>query len=302
MELTWVLKIRLAAAAVLGIIIIGFLAFPLVNQPDPYTVISLTAGQFTIEAVLTLAALALVCGVLGFFASWPYGKEIGIFAVPFGLAIWAIRTGSVANLLQSNPSFVQRMDIYNGLKWEPLFWLFIVMLGFVGVHICQMIFKPEHKPLPHITKKEQKLNVYVRVVVAIFASVVFGKVCISIFTQDITFMVRNLGSFVGQPIKGQIVFGVFIAFLITAFIITKFLDLSYIWPIIATAFVTPLAVYTSLSKDALEYLIEAYPANVFTDASLAVLPIQVVAFGSIGAITGHWTALRYMYWREHELD
>ena len=115
-------------------------------------------------------------------------------------------------------------------------------------------------------------------------------------------MERNVGSFVGQPVVAQIVFGVFIAFLITAFLITKFLDLSYIWPIIATAFVIHLAVLTSLSKDALEYLVEAYPANVFPDAALAVLPIQIVAFGTIGAITGYWTALRYMYWQEHEID
>ncbi|MHC4271433.1 MAG: hypothetical protein ACYST2_03875 [Planctomycetota bacterium] len=300
MELTWVLKIRLIAAAILGIIIIGFLAFPLVRQPDPYSVISLTAGQFTIEAVLTLAALALVCGILGFFASWPYGKEIGIFAVPFGLAVWAMRTGSVANIIQSNPSLDQRIKIYNGFIWEPLFWLLIVLLGFVGVHICQMIFKPVHGPIPHITKKEQKLGIYVRVVVAVLASIVIGKVCVSIFAQDVTFMVRNVGSLVGQPAMAQIVFAVFLAFLITAFIITKFLDLGYIWPIIATAFVIPLAVFTS--KNSMESVVGTFPANVFPDASLAVLPVQVVAFGSIGAITGYWTALRYMYWREHELE
>ncbi|MHC4132366.1 MAG: hypothetical protein ACYSSP_09825 [Planctomycetota bacterium] len=302
MELTWVLKIRLAAAAVLGIVIIGFLAFPLVQQPDPYSVISLTAGRFTIEAVLTLAALALVCGILGFFASWPYGKEIGIFAVPSGLSVWAIRTGSVANLIQSAPLFEQRLKIYNSMKWEPLFWLIIVLLGFVGVNICQMIFKPEHRPVPHITKKEQKLNVYVRIVVAVLASIVFGKICISVFVQDVTFVERNLGTFVGQPVVAQIVFGVFIAFLITAFLVTKFLDLGYIWPIIATAFVIPAAVVTSLSKSMMESLVEAFPANVFPDAALAVLPVQIVAFGTIGAIAGYWTALRYMYWREHEID
>jgi hypothetical protein len=300
LELTWVLKIRLTAAAVVGIIIIGFLAWPLVQPPSPYNVI--TFGQLTVEAVFTLAALALVCGILGFFATWPFGKEIGIFAVPFGLAIWALRTGSVANLIQANPSIEQRIQIYNALKFEPLFWLAIVMLGFAGVYICQMIFKPEHGPLPHITRSKQKLNTYLRMAIALVASIVLGKACISVFAQDVPFIVRNLGRFVGQPVIGQIVFGVFIAFGITGFVVTKFLDLGYMCPIIATAFVTPFAVYTSLSKNVLQELVDTFPANVFPDAALAVLPIQIVAFGTIGAITGYWTALRYMYWREHEIE
>jgi hypothetical protein len=302
LELTWVLKIRLAAAAVLGIVIIGILAFPLVEPADPYSVISLTAGQFTIEAVLILAALALVCGVLGFFVSWPHGKEIGIFAVPFGLSVWAIRTGSVANLIQSNPAVGQRHQIFAALKWEPLFWLAIVFLGFAGVYICQLIFKPENKLLPVTVKKEQKLNVYLRIVIALSLSVLLGKVCIDIFAQDVTFLIRHLGHFTGQPAIGQIVFGVFVSFLIVGFVVKKFLDLSYFWPIIATAFVTLFAVITSLSKTSLENLAENFPANFFPNVALAVLPIQLVAFGTIGAIAGYWSALRYQYWREHELE
>ena len=302
MELTWVLRIRLAAAAVLGIVIIGFLAWPLVEPPDPFGAVSLTAGQFTIEAFLTLIGLGLVCGVLGFFASWPHGKEIGIFAVPFGLAVWAIRTGSVSNLVQSNPGLEQRLKIYSILKWEPLMWLAMVLLGFAGVYICQMIFNPPKRPLPHITKAAQKLNIYLRTVIGLAVSIVFGKFCVSVFTQDVSFPNRYLGNFVGQPVIGQIVFGVFIAFLIVAFLLKKFLDVGYIWPIVATAFVTHFAVYTSLSTNVLESLVESYPANVFSDAALAVLPVQMVAFGTIGAITGYWAALRYMYWREHEIE
>jgi hypothetical protein len=302
LELTWVLRIRLAAAAVLGIVIIGFLAWPLVEPPGPFGVVSLTAGQFTIEAFLTLIGLGLVCGVLGFFASWPHGKEIGIFAVPFGLAVWAIRTGSVSNLIQSNPGLEQRLKIYSILKWESLMWLAMVLLGFAGVYICQMIFNPPKRPFPHITKAAQKLSIYLRIVIGLAVSVVFGKFCVSIFTQDVSFPNRYLGSFVGQPVIGQIVFGVFIAFLIVAFLVKKFLDIGYICPIIATAFVIHFAVYTSLSTNILDSLVESYPANVFSDAALAVLPIQMVAFGTIGAITGYWAALRYMYWREHEIE
>ena len=302
MELTWVLKIRLAAAAVLGIVIIGFLAWPLAAPADPYGLVSLIAGQFTIPAFFVLAVLSVLCGVLGFFASWPYGKEIGIFAVPAGLAVWAIRTGPLASLIQSNPGLEQRLAIYARLKWESFFWLAMVLLGFAAVHVCQLLFKPMKKPLPHMTKNEPKLNDTLRVIIALVVSVVIGKACISVFVQDVTFFDRFFGTFVGSPVIGQVVFGIFVAFLVVGFIVQKFLCLGYIWPIIATAFITLYAVYISMSRDVLERLVESLPANFFSDAALAVLPIQIVAFGTIGAVTGYWAALRYQYWREHELE
>lgn len=302
MELTWVLKIRLAAAAILGVIIIGFLAWPLAAPPDPFGLVSLTAGQFTIPTILILACLSFICGVLGFFASWPYGKEIGIFAVPAGLAVWAIRTGPLASFIQSNPGLEQRLQFYGRLKWESFFWLALVLLGFAAVHICQKVFKPPKKPLPHLTQQETKLHIALRVAIALAVSIVIGKACISIFVQDVPFLDPYLGTFVGRPVIGQVVFGIFVAFLIVGFIVRKFIGLGYIWPIIATAFITFYAVYASLSEDVLERLVERLPANVFSDAALAVLPIQIVAFGTIGAVTGYWAALRYQYWREHELE
>jgi len=74
---------------------------------------------------------------MGYFLSWPYGREIGILAVPAGLSLWAVKTGSIASLIQMNPTVNQRQAIFAAFKWEGLFWLALVAVGFVGVLTAQ---------------------------------------------------------------------------------------------------------------------------------------------------------------------
>ena len=49
------------------------------------------------------------------------------------------------------------------------------------------------------------------------------------------------------------------------------------------------------------YLAQAWPANFFGDVAASILPVQMVAFGALGSVAGYWMAVRYDYWRKHEL-
>ena len=299
-ELSWLMKLRIAAAAAVGVILIGILAWPLAAPSEPFGAVSLLGGDISLSSAITLAGLAILTGLLAYFLSWPYGREIGILAVPAGLAIWAARSGSIAGLMQQNPTLAQRQEIFATLKWEPLFWLAIVAAGFAGVLLAQKI-----RPNPNLSKNSGKPNsrgnIYLNAAAALVGSGFIALFCISIFAQGITMPDSRLGSVVGQPATGQIAFAVLVSFGLAAFVVKKFLNASYIWPTIASAFIAAFAISFYTGQDILQRLAQHSPAVFFSNAAISILPVQMVAFGTLGSIAGYWQAVRYNYWRKHKI-
>jgi hypothetical protein len=292
-ELPWPVKLKVTATLLVGIILIGFLA-PSGTPVEPFGVISVP----TFGGAVTLAGLAVLAGFIGYFLSWPYGREIGILAVPAGLAIWAVRGGNMAELMRLAPTLAQRQVLFAALKWEPIFWLAIVAAGFGGVLVGQKIIA-KLEPNESQEKSDSKANTYLNMLIAVVGSVFIAQFCIGIFAQDVRIPDHRLGSVMAQPAVGQIVFAVLVSFGIAAFLVKKFLDASYIWPIAASALVTGFAVITYIKEDTLQYLVEHHPPIFFSRVVTSILPVQMVAFGVLGSIAGYWLAVRYNYWRKH---
>ncbi len=99
----------------------------------------------------------------------------------------------------------------------------------------------------------------------------------------------------GQPAIGQIIFAVLVSFGLVAFAAKAFLDVSYIWPSIASGLVTALGITIYAKQNLLEHLVESWPAVFFSNPVISILPIQMVAFGTLGSIAGYWLAIRYNY-------
>jgi hypothetical protein len=296
MELSWLMKLRIAAAAAVGIVLIGILAWPLAAPADPLGVVSVLAGGISSSSFIVLAGLAFLSGFIAYFLSWPYGREIGILAVPAGLSIWAVRSGNIAGLIQLKPTLQQRLTLFAALKWEPIFWLAIVAAGFLGVLLAHKII-PRQEKAETQTKSNSNSNTYLNVILALVGSGLIAQLCIRIFAQDV-----RMGALVSQPAIEQIVFAVLVSFGIAAFVVKMFLNVSYIWPIIASAFVTGFAISLYINQGVLQNLIGRYPAVFFSNSGLSILPVQIVAFGTLGSIAGYWLAVRYGYWRKQELN
>jgi len=290
------MKLRIAVACAIGIVLIGVLAWPLAVPSEPFGAVFF--GSMSWGGRVTLLALGFVAGFIGYFLAWPYGREIGILAVPAGLAIWALRSGSMANLLKQHPTLAQRQALFAGLQWEPLIWLAIVGAGFAGVLVGQKI-RSGAKQGETGEKDGSKPNIYLNAAIAVVGSGLIAQFGIRILAQDVTIFDPQLGSVVAQPAVGQIAFAVFVSFGAAAFLVKKFLDAGYIWPTIAGAFVTAFGVSVYVRQDILEHLVGNWPAVFFSNAVVSVLPVQMVAFGTLGSIWGYWLAVRYSYWREH---
>jgi len=345
MELSWLMRLRIAAAAAAGVILVGILCWPMVAPDEPFAPISLLSHTVTPANAGILLVTAFCTGLIAYFLAWPYGRQIAPIAVPAGLAFWALRTGDITTLMQTNPVLAQRYTIFAHLMWEPLFWLALVVAGFAGVLAGQMFipvrdsftepkdkrgdkpWKPDifihlfgailgpilrdkfiarqRKLIERDSKKDTQESrsvaaIILNSLVAIVGSVLLALFIIGILAQDVRLLDNRLGSVIGQPVVAQIMFAVVFSFGLVSFLAAIFLKVGYLCPILSTALINAVAVGLYVKYDVVEYLSSSYPASFFTNSVVFVLPIQMVAFGTLGSIAGYWLAVRYNYWRKHE--
>ncbi|MGB2864522.1 MAG: hypothetical protein WBC05_14435 [Sedimentisphaerales bacterium] len=291
MELSWPMKLRIAAAATIGVLLIGILAWPFA---EPFSAVKAMGSR----GAVVLVVLAFAAGFIGYFVSWPFGREIGILAVPFGLAIWAVRSGSMAGLIQLNPTAAQRQALVASLRLEPFFWLIIVAAGFAGVLLGQKL--SPNRNLATQEKSKSGPGKYLNAILALVCSGFIAQFCIRIIAQDVRVFDDNIRrSVIAQPAVGQVVFAILVSYGCAAFVAKKFLNVSYIWPSIASAFVT--AFMATVYAREVPYLVQNWPAAFFSNSVISILPVQMVAFGTLGSVAGYWMAIRYEYWRKHEI-
>ena len=297
MELSWLMRSRIAAAAAVGVILIGIWAWPLASSSEPFSAV--LASSISFGGKIALVGLAFFVGLLAFFVSWPYGREIGVLAVPSGLTVWAVRSGSMADLMRTGPALNQRQGLFEALKWEPFFWLAIMAAGFAGVIVGHRICSRRKTSESGVKEGDSTTGLFLNAAIALVGSGLLAQVFIGAFAKDVIMFDEKLGAVVAQPAVGQIVFAVVVSFGLAAFVVKKFLNVSYIWPSIASAIVTSYAITTYTKESAIQHLINQWPAAYFPHAVVSILPVQIVAFGTLGSIAGYWLAVRYNYWRKH---
>lgn len=300
MELSWSIKLRIVAVMATGAILVGILAWPLAAPPEPPTPVSLLTKTTSLGDVVVLGALAVLVGLVAYFLSWPYGREIGILAVPSGLAVWALRSGTVAGLMQRTAP-AQRHALLATLKWEPFFWLAIVAAGFVGVLLGRRI-RSKTEQAKHPQEADSKLNTCLSAAIAVVGSCLIAQLGIQVSAQNVTVFDPQLGSAVAQPTVRQIAFAVFVSFALAAFVVKIFVNAGYIWPAVSSALVTGFVVVVYVKQDVLQHFVQRWPAAFFSNTAVSVSPLQMVAFGTLGSVAGFWLAVRYNYWRKHGQD
>jgi hypothetical protein len=296
MELTSINKLRIAAVAALGMVVLGFLAWPLAAPADPLSPVR--AWGISPAGTLALLVLAFGLGFVGYFIAWPHGREIGILAVPFGLTIWAGRSGPMRVLTQACSQPAEREALASSLRFEAVYWLLVVAAGFAGVLLAQYLRAPSAPPEDEpATGSRPGTSTYVTVALALTGTVLICNFLLGVFAQDVATS-RNMVP--TQPPVGQIIFAVVASFAVAAFLVKKFTNLSYLWPALASAFVMGFAQVFYDGAQVLRQFAETRPATSFPHSSLAILPVQLVALGTLGSILGYWLAVRYDWWRKHE--
>ncbi len=295
MELSIINRLRIAAAMALGILVLGFFAWPLVSPADPLAAITLYGGGIDIVAMALIVVLAFLIGAAAFFICYPLGYEIAPIAVPAGLAAIACRGGDMTSLIRLNNTLPGRQTLYSALRWEGFFWLLVVAAGFAGVYVAMKFSKGKPGSQYSLDNDKKLLNI----VASIIATVVAAILVIALLARDVKMFDNKLGAVTGQPGPGQVGFAVFVAFAIGAFVAKKFFNVDYRYPAAASVLVLAFALTAYTRQDVLGHMIEHWPAAFYTYAICAILPIQMVSFAFLGAISGFWMSIKLGFWQKH---
>ncbi len=299
MELSLLMRGRIVAAMAVGAGVLGFLGWSLVEPSEPLGAVTLFNGDINFADTVICFILAYVVGVSAYFVSFPYGRQIAPLAAPTGLAIWALRTGDMTSLIRVNGTVMERQALYGMVRWEGFFWLLLVAAGFFGVVTAAKLIKSKPGPIEAASRYNSKFNKALNVVTAVVVTVVIAQFAIGMLAQDVKMSDSRVGSVMGQPGVGQIAFAVIVSFSLAGFVVKKFLDVGYVLTTICSAFVTFVAFVIWSRVDVLDHMAENWPVAFFPRAICAILPIQMVSFGAIGAIAGYWLAVNFIYWRKH---
>ena len=301
MELSLLMKLRIAVVMAFGGIVLGFFGFTLLEPAHPEGAVTLFGGNITIIDTIIYSVLCFVVTIIAYILSRPYGRQLAPLAVATGLSVTACRSGQMLTLLNVNHTLTQRIALYSALKWEGFYWLLPLLAAWCGLLVAAKFIK--QPPSPALPEAEQgvnnKLNKRLAIAIAIVATVVIANFAIGIFAQDVRMFDSQVGSVIGQPSTSQIAFAVIAAFAIAAFVVKKFLGFDYLVCTVSTSLLTFFAIVTYARGDVLEHMAASWPAAFYSRAIIAVLPVQIVAFGALGSIIGYWSAVRYACWRKY---
>jgi len=299
MELSWLMRIRIAASLAIGIILLGLLPWNLVKPPAE-GVFALLSGSISADDLLICAGLAFIAGFLSSAICAPYGTQIGIIAAPAGIAVWGLRSAPLSKIFQMAPVVQDRMKAYSSLKFEGFLWLGIAVCGFLGALSADKIFRRKAvEPLDKI-KPVFRLPEFLEIAISVIGTVFVANFLVNILAADVSYSDQELAHVTSQPANLQVVFAIFVAFGACGFFAKIFLASRAFWPAIASV---PLIYYSAITygkSDILTHISSSWPANFFIRPITAVLPIQMVAFGCLGAVWGYWQAVSYHLWRTNQ--
>lgn len=301
MELSIFTKVKITLAIVVGVLIVGLLPWSMVKPASPEGAVVFFGGEVDIWVIGVGAVLAFLAGLLSAVLTRPYSLEIGVMAAPAGLCVYSLFSGSFSGLLRENNDIAARGAVYGGLRGEGFLWLVIPAAGFLAAYLYEKKFPNANKAILD-TEEEHKgkfgKNLLFNIAAALVASVVIAHIGIGAFVRDVAINAQS-AIVIGEPANLQIAFGCFAAFFAAGFVVKFFLHASYIWPAIATSLVVFLEMYLNGRADVVEYLAKNWPIGFYLTGSGAVLPVQVVGWGCLGAVVGYWSAVRFRYWRRH---
>ena len=290
----WLMRVRILASLAAGALIISAAGFPLLRHEDPLGAISLFTGQISVTNAGLVVVLGFLAGIVATLLCYPIGNILGPYAAPAGIAVLALCTGSIKQLLLTNSALEQRNTLYGFFRLESIFWLAVCTAGYTAVFLTTKLIHTKAIVIRQQSSHndEKKMNLLINILIAIAATAVIVYLTIGIFAQDIRQIDEKLGSVIGTPGNKQIAFGVFVSVGLAAFVVKRFLQIHFIPAILGAVALYIVMLTKIIGSDDLSHMVKTWPVDFFPYAIYATTPIQFVSFSVLGAMTGYWIAIR----------
>jgi hypothetical protein len=295
MEFNWFIRFRVAAAMLIGIILIAVFAGPKFYPYDPEGPVTFYEGSISVADFLFCAGLAFAAGFISFFVTYPYGAYIAPLAAPAGLAFLASH-GSMFSLMITHETLEKRQALYQAFRLEGFLWILLFLAGYAGVYLAWKVLGKSPPRVPANALISKKQNNIINIITGAAITGVVAFIIIAILAQDVRLQDKQLGTVVGQPGQAQIAFAVLVAFGVAAYLTKYYLHVHYLGPSVFSAvFVLIISVLFGVQSDITSHMLKTWPASFYPKAISAITPIQMVSFAVIGSIAGFWIAIKHKH-------
>ncbi|MFI4913265.1 MAG: hypothetical protein ACIAQZ_16530 [Sedimentisphaeraceae bacterium JB056] len=285
-EQHWTDKIRLGIVLTIGAVVMGIFCWPLIAPHAERETVSFFCSCISVTDALIVILGAFATGAAAYFLGYPNGRYTALAAVPMGVGIWALRSGTISNLLTYNNSPEQHRLVYMSLRWEGIFWFLVIAAGYAGVKTAAILCKDTAKSEEPAKKKQPAGDLALPLVI----TAAIAWLLTNILAQSPKIMTTGNGIIHAQPRQAQIAFALLAAFGVAGYLVKRYMNVRIEIPVISTVLVSLGAAIFSGRDSILEFS-KNIPTSIFLHPISAILPVQMIAFGTLGVLIGYGIAI-----------
>jgi len=279
----------------------------MVCSDNPMAPLTLSRTVSASSMLVTAGGMGLISIILALILAGRHALHIAPAAIPAGLAAWALRSTGFGEILLRENSTELKQRFFFQFALEGLVWTVLIAAGYAVSHfLSRWIYKASINDFPwdkpSDTDKKNALwrrYPWLRCLLAFLVSGVLAGILLFLMTRAGSVRLDGL-NLNGLPMKGQIVFSVFISFFLGTLIAHQLFQ-GRVYAFLAVPCVVStcfyLAAYRSDTvKNVLAKHAVLFPAELL---NAVVLPLPFIAIGSLGLLWGYWYSVQLIEARKH---
>ena len=105
-------KIRILIVLGVSGVLFGVWGWSLVRPSDAGDGLTVVLNEKPFRVIITALFIGLIGALVGTLIGKPYGRQLGMLAIPAGLSVWSIQSGNMERLLMNYPEAAARTGMF----------------------------------------------------------------------------------------------------------------------------------------------------------------------------------------------
>jgi hypothetical protein len=191
----------------------------------------------------------------------------------------------MSNLLTYNNEMKELHNVYMSFRWEGIFWFLVIAAGYLGVKAAASACGDTSQ-----WEQEKKKPMPGDMIVPILATCAIAWAVVSLLLQSPKLPTTDSGTLYSQPRQAQAAFALMAGFGVAGYAVKRFINIRYEIPAASTV-VFSLAAAIYAGRDSMHTISINMPPTFFMSPICALLPVQTIAFGTLGILIGYSIAV-----------
>lgn len=281
----------------------------MVHPINPAEPLCFARAGSVLTLVMASVGLGFISIILAVLICGRHALHVAPVAVPAGLAAWALRSTGMGELLIRESALGEKLSLFPSFILESVVWSLLIIVSYGAAHYAGRWFfhlnskADEEGDTPNAVMVNQSpsrlANRWQHSILSLAVSCVIAGVLLCLFTRSGS--TEHAGVAVGaEPLKGQILFSVFISFFLGTLACHQWLQgrvydflpsplvvstVFYFWAYRSDSFATVLADSAAL-----------FPSRLL---SAVICPLPFISIGSLGLLWGYWYSVQLVHTRKN---